>query len=53
MKEVLCGLGLLHARLYALVVTEHAHSGKKEGGRPAEGPTVQWDQEKPPTEDFR
>lgn len=48
MKEVLCGLGLQHARLCALVVTEHALSGKQEGGRPAEGPTVQWDQEKPP-----
>lgn len=48
MKGVLCGLGLEHAGICALVVTEHAPSGKQEGGHPAEGPTVQWDQEKPP-----
>lgn len=44
----MCGLGLEHGRLCALVVTEHAPSGKQEGGCPAEGPTGHWDQEKCP-----
>lgn len=38
-KAALCGLGLEHGRLCALIVTEHAPSGKQEGGCPAEGPT--------------